>query len=81
MAEKILEHFDVIGRPLKLGDCVAYPGHYGTEIGVITKMNPKMVTISRIGAGRKDSSRKYPADCVLIEPDVAVPYILQHSSR
>ena len=63
MTKESIEHRDKLGRPLKVGDCVAYPGYNHLDIGIIKKINPKMVKIVKVGAKyRHDGSNKYPEE-------------------
>ena len=48
MAKEIPEHKDKLGRLLKVGDCVAYPDSNSLVVGVVKKLNPKMIGVSRI---------------------------------
>ena len=77
MPKEIFEHRDKLGRPLKVGDCVAYPGYNHLEIGIIKKINPKMVRIVKVGAKYPhDGSNKYPEDVVLLEGPKVSMYLL-----
>ncbi len=78
MAKEIPEHKDKLGRLLKVGDCVAYPSSNSLSIGVVKKINPKMIGVA--GLGRRASAKnKYPNDCVLLDgPEVSI-YLLKNS--
>ena len=81
MTKESIEHRDKLGRPLKVGDCVAYPGYNHLDIGIIKKINPKMVKIVKVGAKyRHDGSNKYPEDVVLLEGSEVSMYLLKNSS-
>ena len=74
MAKEIPEHRDQLGRLLKLGDCVAYPSSNSLVIGVIRKLNPKMIGVTKVGKrGWGSEKNKYPQDCVLLDgPEVTM---------
>lgn len=78
----IPEHKDRIGRPLAIGDFVAYPSHNSLQIGSVTKLNPKMVKVKRLrGASKYDAyeQNKYPNDLVILNgPDLTM-YLLKFS--
>jgi hypothetical protein len=54
MAEKsktpkpIPEHRDKLGRLINIGDFVAFPDRNSLEVGVVKKLNPKMIGIGRM---------------------------------
>lgn len=74
MPKEIPEHRDAMGRILKLGDCVAYPQSNSLVIGVIRKLNPKMIGVTRVGCkGWGSEKNRYSVDCVLLNgPDVTM---------
>jgi len=53
MSEKVpkapIEHRDKLGRLLKVGDCVAYPDSNSLSVGIVKKLNPKLVGIGYLG--------------------------------
>ena len=77
-----IEHRDKLGRLLKKGDCVAVPQQNKLMIGIITKLNNKMIRIEKIGAKRRWEPigvNKYAVDSIKLEgPDVTM-YILKES--
>lgn len=76
-----IEHRDKLGRLLKVGDCVAYPSSNTLIIGVIKKINPKMVGVSELGKKKWGSAKnKYPMDCVLLEGSEVSMYLLKNSA-
>ena len=78
--EKVeIVHKDRLGRILKVGDCVAYPASNTLVIGVIKKLNPKMVGVSALGKARTWSSakNKYPEDCVRLDGPEVTMYLLK----
>jgi hypothetical protein len=79
MAKEIPQHKDKLGRLLKVGDCVAYPDSNSLEVGIIKKLNPKMIGVAKLKA--KWTRNKYPQDIVLLEgPEVSM-YLLKESAK
>ena len=82
MAKVILEHRDLLGRVLNIGDCVAYPQSNNLAIGVIRKLNPKMIGVKRIGhTGWGSEKNRYPQDCVKLEGPEVTMFIIKHASK
>jgi len=83
MSEKVpkapIEHRDKLGRLLKIGDCVAYPGSNTLMIGIIKKFNPKMVGLAMIGKHPWGPSNKYPSDIVLLDGPEVTMYLIKNS--
>lgn len=78
MAKEIPEHKDKLGRILNIGDFVAFPAHNSLEVGIIKKLNPKMIGIGRLKS--KWTQNKYPEDLIKVEgPEVSI-YLLKNSS-
>lgn len=82
MSKDIPEHRDKLGRLLKVGDCVAYPSHNSLGVGTIKKLNPKMVKVVKVPAGkyRDSGSNKYPNDLVLLDGPEVTMYLIKNSS-
>ena len=78
MTKPVPEHRDKLGRLLKMGDCIAFPSGNSLMIGVVKKINPKMIGVGKLGKSSW-ACNKYPQDCVLLEgPDVSM-YLLKNS--
>jgi hypothetical protein len=78
MPKELPEHKDKLGRSIKVGDFVAFPDRNSLEVGVVKKLNPKMIGVGRIKS--KYSQNKYPQDIVRLEgPEVSI-YLLKNSS-
>jgi len=75
-----IEHKDKLGRLLKIGDCVAYPSSNTLIVGVIKKINPKMVGVAQLGKKSWGPKNKYPQDCVLLEGPEVTMYLLKSSA-
>ena len=79
--KEIPQHKDKLGRLLKVGDCVAYPGSNMLFIGIVKKLNPKMVGVAKLGKGNWGPKNKYPEDLVLLDgPDVTM-WLLKESAK
>lgn len=76
-----IEHRDMLGRKLKVGDFIAYPRRNILCIGQIVKMNPKMPRVQQISKkvyGKE--ANIYTHDMVLLDgPEISF-YILKNSA-
>ena len=75
-------HLDRLGKTLAVDDVVAVVDSNTLMIAKITKLNPKMIKVTKIGkkaAWRADEQNKYPNDCVKISEADAVMYILKNT--
>ncbi len=78
-------HKDRLGKPLALGDFVAFPLRNDLEIGKIIAIHAKMlrvVSVDETGNSRYRSSEgslKYPHDTVWLDPSKLTFYILRKS--
>jgi len=65
---------DKLGRELKVGDFVATSDNNTLMIGTIKKINPKMLSITRLDGRRwRGESLKYPSETILLDgPDVTM---------
>lgn len=80
--ENVIEHVDKLGQPLTLNDFVAFPSHNTLQVGIITKLNAKMVKIKKIEPPKRWESaqiNRYPRDCVKIEGPMVSMYIIKNS--
>jgi hypothetical protein len=79
MAKELPVHRDALGRTLKLGDCVAYPASNNLVVGVIRKLNPKMIGVTKVGKKNWASEKnKYPGDCVLLDGPEVTMYLIKN---
>jgi hypothetical protein len=79
MPKEVPEHRDKLGRLLNVGDCVAYPSSNSLVIGIVKKLNPKMVGVSQLGKNRWGDNNKYSNDLVILDgPDVTM-YLIKNS--
>lgn len=77
MTKEIPNHQDLLGQPLALGDAVVYPSSNSMYVGMITKINPKMIKVKRVGSFRWEQS-KYPNDLVRVHGSEVTMYLLKN---
>jgi hypothetical protein len=77
-----VEHKDKLGRVLEVGDAVCYPSHNSLELGIVKKLNPKMVKVYEAGRSGKwyTGSNKYPGDLVKVDGPEVTMYLLRKNS-
>lgn len=73
------QHLDRMGEPVLQGSVVAYANSNKLSIGVVTKINPKMIRVRRVGS-RGAATLKYSADCLVIDDARASFWLLKHSN-
>ena len=76
MSKDIPEHTDILGNVLAVGDIVAFSNHNSLAMGIIDKLNPKMIGLKRVNS--KWRQNKYPLDCVKVDEGQGLVYILKH---
>lgn len=72
VAKETPVHKDRIGQVLKLEDYVVYPDRNHLSIGIVKKLNNKMIGVSKLvknkrGYSWSSYSNKYPEDCVIVD--------------
>ena len=72
-----IDHKDILGNSIKLGDTVVYPSHNSLKIAVVKKINPKMITVTAIG--RSWADRKYPTDLLVVDDPKITLYIMKNT--
>lgn len=72
------EHRDLLGQPLSVGDAVVFPSSNTMYVGTVTKLNPKMVKVRRVGHSRWEQN-KYPQDLVRVSGPEVTMYLLTRS--
>jgi len=77
MAKEIPNHLDLLGNPINLGDCVAYPNSNSLCIGTVVKLNPKMIGVKRVGPRHDYKLNKYPTDIVVLNSQDVTMYLLK----
>ncbi len=76
MSKDIPEHTDILGNILNVGDIVAFSSHNSLAMGIIDKLNPKMIGLKRVNS--KWRQNKYPLDCIKVDEGQGLVYILKH---
>ena len=79
MAKTLVEHKDLFGQPLELGDCVVYPRSNIMMVGTVAKINPKMVGVKGVSA-RWGDCNKYPAELVKVNGAEVTMYLLKKTA-
>jgi len=79
MSKKNPEHRDKLGRLLNVGDCVAYPASNSLVIGIVKKLNPKMVGVEQLGNTWRGPNVKYSNDLVLLDGPEVTMYLIKNS--
>lgn len=74
----IPEHTDILGQPLGVGDAVVFPSSNTMYVGMITKLNPKMVKVKRVGVKYAWEQNKYPSDLAKVSGSEVTMYLLRH---
>ena len=80
MAKKPIEHFDIFGRLLQVGDVVAAP-YWNSNLGIfsVVKLTPKMLRLKRIGSRVEKTS--YPRDVIKVDGPEVTLYCIKHSEK
>ena len=79
MAKILLEHYDLLGTPLKVNDLVVY-NYYNRQltVGRILNLTPKMIMVGRVGS--RMTRRICPAETVKIDGEAVTMYVLKNES-
>lgn len=76
--KEVTTHYDKLGQEIAVDDFVAFPVSNGLMMGRVTKLNPKMIKVTKIPAGKWGGTwNKYPEDIVKIESSLASLYCLK----
>jgi hypothetical protein len=77
MAKELPVHKDIFGQELVVDDCVVYPQSNSMQIGKVTKINPKMISVKSLAKkGWSSSTLKYPNDLVKVQGPEVTMYLL-----
>ena len=76
MTKLSVQHKDLFGQQLEIGDCVVYPRSNSMMVGTVAKLNPKMVGVKGIGS-RWGDCNKYPAEIVKVNGAEVTMYLLK----
>jgi hypothetical protein len=74
-----VQHSDLFGQPLEPGDCVVYPRSNSMMVGIVAKLNPKMVGVKGAGT-RWGDCNKYPQELVKVSGSEVTMYLLRKAS-
>jgi len=81
MVVKVIpEHQDILGQPLGIGDAVVFPSSNTMYVGTITKLNPKMVKVKRVGTKYSWEQNKYPTDLAKVSGAEVTMYLLKNQT-
>lgn len=81
MNEEII-HKDCLGRVIKIGNCVAFSNSSHLVVGIVDKLNPKMVRVKLLGRPKWASTyNRYPADVAILEGPEVTLFLLKNSSE
>ena len=75
-----VQHSDLFGQPLEPGDCVVYPRSNSMMVGIVAKLNPKMVGVKGAGT-RWGDCNKYPQELVKVSGSEVTMYLLKKMPR
>lgn len=72
VVKEIPIHKDRVGKEISLEDYVVYPDRNHLSIGLVKKLNNKMIGVSKLvknkrGYNWSSYSNKYPEDCVVVD--------------
>lgn len=77
---KVIQHNDILGEPLALGNHVAVARHNSLHVCSILKMTPKQMRV--VPVKNKKSSHEgwlvYPHDSLKVDGENALAYILRN---
>lgn len=79
--KEIPQHRDLLGNMIKVGDCVAYPQSNTLQIAIVSKLNPKMVQIKRVGLRFDYTQNKYSKDLVVLDSQAVTMYLLKAGEK
>lgn len=79
MTKAVIQHQDLFGQPLEVGDCVVYPRSNSMTVGTVTKINPKMVGVKGVST-RWGDCNKYPQELVKVSGAEVTMYLLKKSA-
>lgn len=74
------QHFDKLGTELFPGDYVIAPyGNRETIIAKVIKLNPKMLTICKVGA--RYNTNTYSSETAKLDPALVTMYMLRSKAK
>jgi hypothetical protein len=82
MVKEIPQHLDLLGNSIKLNDCVAFPYMNDLKVGIVIKLNPKMIQLKLVGTKHAYGKyNKYPTDIVVLNSQDVTMYLLKAGER
>jgi len=78
MAKPVPQHLDKLGQDLNVDDCVAFPHYNNMHIGKIKKLNPKLITITKLSGKYTWTARKYSIDLIRLDSEAVTLYLLKN---
>jgi hypothetical protein len=84
MAEEI-KHKDLFDRVLSVGSAVVFPIHNSMKLGMVSKINPKMVRVTTVPMpghyNKSNGYLKYSKELVIVDGPEVTMYILKNSTK
>lgn len=71
----MIEHKDILGKTIEVGDAVAMASHNDLAIAIVDKINPKMIRVKRVNSSW--TQNKYPKDLIKINGPEVTMYLLR----
>lgn len=80
--KKEIEHTDIIGRKITVGNFVATTIKDRLQVGKVLKLTPKMVKIKLLNAhttdGYNGQHNRYPEDMAILDSEYLTFYLVKH---
>jgi hypothetical protein len=76
MTKELPQHQDILGNDLAVGDIVAFSSHNSLAMGIVDKLNQKMIGLKRVNTRWRQN--KYPRDCVKVDENMGLLYLLKN---
>lgn len=82
--KKEIEHNDIIGRRINVGDFVAVTIYNSLSVAKVIKLNPKMVKIQLLNAKTNiwynGEHNRYPTDMAILDNEYLTFYLVKNSA-
>ena len=79
-AKPPVQHSDLFGQTLEIGDCVVYPRSNTMMVGTVARHTPKMTSVKSVGT-RWGDCNKYPQELVKVSGSEVTMYLLKKMPR
>lgn len=80
MIKSPISHFDIFDKEILEGTNVAFAASNQMRLGVVIKLNKKMIRIKEFGRSNLHSGYlKYPREVVVVSDKSVTMYLLKHS--